>query len=179
MVDQRTLPEGEEEEEQDDNELIVLDPEHVCWFSFNIYSKTIYWVYNMRSPLSCHWCHLGSSWQPLVRRQQAALSSLLSKQLERINLRLEEKVGYTFLSILPNPHYRRPRGQTTPIFKLSLHLDPNYIRVKVMTASCTAVMLSYLIFTITMMEIKSSNINDCSKISLTGSVCMTKGIRVK
>lgn len=42
MVDQRTLPEGEEEEEQDDNELIVLDPEHVCWFSFNIYSKTIY-----------------------------------------------------------------------------------------------------------------------------------------
>nr|XP_040042055.1 coiled-coil domain-containing protein 40 isoform X1 [Gasterosteus aculeatus aculeatus] len=58
MVDQRTLPEGEEEEEQDDNELIVLDPEH-----------------------------------PLVRMQQAALSSLLSKQLERINLRLEEKLA--------------------------------------------------------------------------------------
>lgn len=33
MEDQELLPEGEETEE-----LIVLDPEHVCSFSFNIYA---------------------------------------------------------------------------------------------------------------------------------------------
>ena len=33
MEDQELLPEGEEKEE-----LIVLDPEHVCSFSFNIYA---------------------------------------------------------------------------------------------------------------------------------------------
>lgn len=38
--------------------------------------------------ISCLIC-----WQPLVKRQQAALSSQLSKQLERINLDLKEKVG--------------------------------------------------------------------------------------
>lgn len=51
--------------------------------------------------ISCLIC-----WQPLVKRQQAALSSQLSKQLERINLDLKEKVGcfsvnnkYSFLRL--------------------------------------------------------------------------------
>ena len=37
MEDHGPLPEDEEEEE-----FIVLDPEHVCSFSFNIYAITIY-----------------------------------------------------------------------------------------------------------------------------------------
>lgn len=41
--------------------------------------------------ISCLFC-----WQPLVKRQQAALSSQLSKQLEKISLDLKEKVDPLF-----------------------------------------------------------------------------------
>lgn len=39
LEDQELLPEGEETEE-----LIVLDPEHVCSFSFNIYAIMVKWL---------------------------------------------------------------------------------------------------------------------------------------
>ena len=53
MEDQELLPEGEEKEE-----LIVLDPEHVCSFSFNIYAIMVKWLdFSLTDPQRKQWYH--------------------------------------------------------------------------------------------------------------------------
>lgn len=79
-------------------------------------------------------------WQPLVKRQQAALSSQLSKQVERINLGLKEKVGcfsvnkkYSFLLLavlFPSLLYQYSHAQSNYIqFTFS---SPQYVQKMVL-----------------------------------------------